>query len=296
MASVNGNLYELLVCPNCGASPKPDVEDCPGCDRSILASGGGIDLLADEFRAEAEVFSVQYRALRKAEGWIGPGGREDPDDGLPRLWMSHAKLVGEAVAIVANELTGGLRPVVADVGSGGGWAERLLPTAAVIAIDVLDVQCSSALTVRGDMRKLPLRDKSVDAALYAASLHYSHARDCIPEAARVLRPGGLLIAVDSPIYPNPRAQAEAVVRTATYYKKAGYPNLAAHYHPVEVGELRSVLGVSGFRIERLELGSGAGRLWRRLGMRPPSSLLLARKRQLRRPTEPQCPIRLTYSS
>jgi len=148
-----------------------------------------------------------------------------------------------------------------DIGAGGGWAARYLRDADVIAIDLLAAGGRPGeVRVRGDMRRLPIGDATVDAAFYAASLHYAPIDDSIREAARVLRRGGVLIAVDSPIYRDRNAQARAKARSATYYADAGFPELAEHYHPIDVTALRAALADFGFATVRLDVGK---RLWRR---------------------------------
>jgi SAM-dependent methyltransferase len=50
---------------------------------------------------------------------------------------------------------------------------------------------------RGDMEKLPLDDASVDIALLSQALHHApHPARAIAEAARILRPGGRVVALD----------------------------------------------------------------------------------------------------
>ncbi len=167
--------------------------------------------------------------------------------------------------------------MVVDIGSGGGWAARYLRDADVIAIDILDIDGRpDVLQVRADMRSLPLRDSTVDVAFYAASLHYAPVSDAIGEAARVLRPGGLLVAFDSPMYGDRRRQAQAEARSAAYYADAGFPELAAHYHPIDVTALRAALASEGFDVLRLEAGAGARRSWQGLGRPRRSSFLVAR--------------------
>lgn len=250
---------------------------CRGCGRSIVSAGGGLDLLDDEGRADADRFAAQYTALRMQEGWINPDGREDPQGGEPRLWGARLESVSRAAATWSSHWRGAGRPVVVDVGSGGGWARRFFRDADVIAIDLLDAKVGAGgLNVRADMRHLPLRDSTVDFALYAASLHYAPLSEAIGEAARVLRPGGLLIAVDSPMYGDRHGQELAVARSAAYYAQAGFPELAAHYHPIDVVALRAALGTGGFEVLRLEAGRTARRWWERLA-RPERSFLVARR-------------------
>ena len=270
-------LCELLKCPRCGEAPEPDTDRCRQCGRSLAAAGGGLDLLDDEAREAADRFAARYTALRRHEGWIGVGGREDPERGEPRLWSGHVKSLSEAAAVLSRERAGTGRPVVVDVGSGSGWAARYIRDADVIAIDLLDAPIfPDVLHVRGDMARLPLRDAAVDAALYAASLHYAPVEDSICEAARVLRPGGLLLAIDSPMYSDGRAQARAEERSAAYYTKAGFPELAAHYHPIDVTALRSELGAGGFEVLYLDPGLTARRWWERIGPLRRASFLVAR--------------------
>jgi SAM-dependent methyltransferase len=269
-------LFALLACPRCGTSPQPALAGCPGCGRSIVAPGGGLDLLDDAGRVEADRFASQYRTMRIKEGWADSSGKEGPAGRPLGRWKHRLNAVSGAAAILARELTAQTRPVVADIGSGGGWAAQQLRGADVIAFDLLDARPTpGALTVRADMLKLPLRNGTMDATLYAASLHYGPVAGVIGEAARVLRPGGLMVAVDSPIYHGRRSHARAVARTTSYYTKAGYPELARHYHPIEVGALRAALSDTGFQVEHLDVGRPGG-LWQRLARRPPSSLVVAR--------------------
>ena len=236
-------------------------------------------MLDDDSRAEADRFAVQYRALRMREGWADSSGREDPEGGQAQLWKGRLRSMSEAAAVLDREGHARSRPVVADVGSGGGWAARLLMSADVIAFDLLDVTASSAaLSVRATIRRLPLRDATVDAILYAASLHYSPVAEAVSEAARVLRAGGLMVAIDSPIYRDASAQQRAAARTAAYYASAGCPMLSDHYHPINVAELRSALIDSGFEIEQLNVRQPTWWPRRFLGPKSPASLVVARRR------------------
>jgi SAM-dependent methyltransferase len=269
-------LFQLLMCPRCGTAPDPGHARCPGCGRSVIAARGGLDLLDDQGREEADRFAAQYTALRRQEGWIGPDGREDPEGGEPRLWRGRLESVSRAATTLSSRWTGTGRPVVVDIGSGGGWAVRHFRDADVIAIDLLDIESRpDVVQVRADMRSLPLRDSTVDVAFYAASLHYAPVSDSIGEAARVLRLGGLMVAVDSPMYSDRRRQSVAEARSAAYYAEAGFPQLAAHYYPIDVAALRAALAARGFDVLRLEAGRTARRWWDRLG-RPQRSFLVAR--------------------
>lgn len=100
--------------------------------------------------------------------------------------------------LAAHPLTGAR---VADVGAGTGIATTLLHArgADVIAIepgDGMAAQFRRALPdvpiVRGNGNALPLADHSVDFLTYAQAWHWTNPVESVPEALRVLRPGGAL--------------------------------------------------------------------------------------------------------
>jgi SAM-dependent methyltransferase len=269
-------LYGLLACPSCGTSPLAGIAACPGCGRLVGTQGGGLDLLDDASRPDANAFTERYRSLRLAEGWVDPTGpmlargRSEPW----RRWRSATR----AAAYLAREWPDPAGRVVADIGSGTGWAQPLFAGFAVVAFDILPTRPSdNALTVRADMRRLPLRDSTIDAAFFSASIHYVPPAEAVAEAARVLKHGGLLVVVDSPIYGNDDSRARAAGRSAAYYASAGYPELATGYHPVSVGELRSVVADAGFALVDLKTEGVVQALWRRVIRRPPASLVVARR-------------------
>ncbi|MFF5843857.1 class I SAM-dependent methyltransferase [Streptomyces massasporeus] len=102
-----------------------------------------------------------------------------------------------------EDLTG--RPLtgtrVADVGAGTGIATALLHArgADVVAVepgDGMAAQFRRALpdiaVIRGTGDDLPLTDASVDLVTYAQAWHWTDPARAVPEALRVLRPGGAL--------------------------------------------------------------------------------------------------------
>ncbi|WP_418771541.1 class I SAM-dependent methyltransferase [Halobacterium yunchengense] len=98
---------------------------------------------------------------------------------------------------------------VLDVGGGTGRAARALArdTAETDGKDVTVVDASGEMlagardrglpVVRGDAGRLPFADGSVDAVVVVDALHHFPDRDAaVRDAARVLRPGGVLVVRD----------------------------------------------------------------------------------------------------
>ncbi|HEX3509390.1 MAG TPA: methyltransferase domain-containing protein [Candidatus Dormibacteraeota bacterium] len=254
----------------------PGRSRCAGCDRIVGTAGGGLDLLDDAGRVSADAFAARYRALRLSEGWVDPTGTA-PVGGRPEPW-GRLRSASRAATLVSREWPVPEGRVVADIGSGTGWAHPLFAGFGVIAFDILPTTpTAGALTVRADMRKLPLCDSTVDAAIFIASIHYVPLTEAVREAARVLKGGGLLLVVDSPVYRDEGARDRASARSAAYYGAAGHPELASDYHPAGLTELVSVVTGSGFALQELRSEGSIGALWQRVTRRPPSSLLVGRR-------------------
>jgi len=164
---------------------------------------------------------------------------------------------------------------VLDLGAGNGWmARRLAGSFRVTALDV-DGGATGLGSLRdarvgrvvGDLEALPLRAGSFDAVIAAAALHYAvDVARVLSEAARVLRPGGLLIVADSPVYDDDHAREDARRRTLAHYAGFDAAHLAARYRGLTRAELDAP---DLFRFVTVTPGFGSWRAaLRRAGRRP----------------------------
>lgn len=91
---------------------------------------------------------------------------------------------------------------VLDVGGGSGRAAMAVPVEDRIVVDVSEGMLTRARdrgldAVRGDAARLPIPDAAVDAvAIVDALHHFPDQAGALREAARVLRPGGVVVVRD----------------------------------------------------------------------------------------------------
>jgi ArsR family transcriptional regulator len=206
-------------------------------------------LLQTEFDAAAGDAAVRRDAariqevLRQRDEQFDTVG--DPRQLVPgRSWAAWARALGHLLPALE----------VADVGCGEGdltieiarWAGRV--TGIDRSDDVLERAqalaarhaVSNVVWKKGDLARLPLRDESVDLAIYAQSLRYAADPErALDEAVRVVRPGGRVLVLDL------EEHDQAWVRTRFGDQRLGFPDAA----------LSALLTDAGLRHVHLDRGA-----------------------------------------
>jgi SAM-dependent methyltransferase len=241
---------------------------CTGCGALYRRERGVWRLLAAERAPAFERFIREYETVRQAEG------RGSDDDAYYRA-LPFADLTGsfaEDWRIRARSFEALLRHVVAplerrgplralDLGAGCCWlAYRLAQRGhAALAADLQTDERDGLgahvrydaplLAVQAEFERLPLAGEQLDLVVINAALHY--ATDYVAalgEALRVLRPGGALAIVDTPVYHDPSSGARMLrERGDEFERRFGFRGDAlpceGYLSYRRLGELAAELGV-----------------------------------------------------
>ena len=184
---------------------------------------------------------------------------------LARRLANEAVLEGplvEDAAIAAVAETAPER--VVDVGCGTGDLTERLARAAEVPVVALDLSARMAelaaarglVALTGDIEHLPFADESFDAVLANRVLYHLPVLDAgVAELARVLRPGGRLVAVTYGVEHLAelwRLVGHVPLASSTFVAENGEEALRRHFDPVE---RRDLTGTA-----RFESGEAVGRL------------------------------------
>jgi SAM-dependent methyltransferase len=225
----------VWACPQCLGPLRAGTEAarCSSCATTYRRRGGIWRFLPAQRAAAYASFAEQYEIVRREEGWGHSEGayyrslpivqRDDPNRNIWRVrGATFRSFLRCILAPLERSGDGPLR--VVDVGAGNGWLAYQLtsrghrPAAVDLRTDAFDGLGAHVHydrhfdAIQADFNALPLGSSQFDLAVFNGSLHYS--RDCqvtIEEALRVLRPGGMLVVMDSPIYRR-RQSGERMVR------------------------------------------------------------------------------------
>jgi SAM-dependent methyltransferase len=278
----------------------PDQLRCPS-DGALYRRQDGIwRFLLPEREMALAPFMRDYETVRRGEGRGATDAayyRALPFRDLSGRFENDWRIRAASFRALESHLM--QRGVALDVGAGCGWlAYRLAQRG--LAVAAIDLQTNSEdglgayvhydaeiVPVQAEFDRLPFAAGLVDLLVFNAALHYStDYLVTLREALRVLRPGGLLVVIDSPLYRHASSgQAMVREREAAFSQRFGFPSnaLASEHYltPARLRDLAAALGVDWrFNYPRHGLRF-AMRRWKRalLGRRESARfpLIMARK-------------------
>jgi len=262
---------------------------CTVCRRGFPIVDGVVSLIADGGLAPYRPFLEHYLCVRHAENWsVNPthlGLLPYPPPGTPHraIWRRRARSFERLLALLTVRSRGGSLDIL-DLGAGNCWLARQLAgrghrvEAVDINVDPLDGLAAAPTAVfafgriQSPMERLPYLDAQFDVVIAAAALHYArNLAAAVTEAVRVLRPGGALILLDTPIYRDPRlGQAVVAQRLSAqrlHYGSVGEGTAGPGY--IAAAALRLAYRRTGLSYREVSVHNRpramVGRLRRRLG-------------------------------
>ena len=224
---------------------------------AILADGSPAVSWADQVKSQVR---RRYTYLAERDAFPSGGAARAAAAGYPQDWLDTVPddvagaYSGCGYALAGVDLTG-VR-VAVDLGCGAGLDTRLLASrlpagALVVALDLAPAMVARAAAgpdddkmapLAADMERLPLADSCADLVLANAALNLAVDKPAaLSEAARVLRPGGRLIARDL-VRDGPLA-AEIAENAAAWNTSVG--------GVLEQSELETALRGAGFADVRI---------------------------------------------
>jgi SAM-dependent methyltransferase len=262
-----------FVCPRCRApvlTLSGDHAACAACGNGYDRRDGVWDLLPPDRAAHFAAFLRSYTRIRTAEGRASV----DPavycrlpdccsDGPLARQWAIRRRSFRALLTLLDETLAPGAK--VLDLGAGTGWLSHRLhgagyaPCAVDLSRDGGD-GLGAARHFAGDWPRLvaefdylPIHAEQADAAIFNASFHYSTDYETtLHEAKRVVRPGGVIVILDSPVYRDAESGRRMLVEQQEDFE-------------ARFGERSDSLPVRGFLTWALlaELGAWTELQWRR---------------------------------
>jgi SAM-dependent methyltransferase len=237
-----------VACPRCrtdlGPLPRDDADgsavDCPACTVRYERVDGIWRFLPPERAEHFERFLADYTAVRLAEGRGSDDaadyiGLPDPASGDPLAWQWSMRATTWRYVREKVMPAFGTGLLVLDVGAGVGWLSNRMdelghsPVAIDLTVDGRDGLGAARHyaprwpRVQAEFDRLPLAAGQADLVVFNASLHYSvDYAVTLGEAVRVLRPGGRVLVLDSPMYRHEESGARMVAeRHADFARRFG---------------------------------------------------------------------------
>lgn len=321
---------EILRCPSClghmdGVEPGTDEVTegrllChpEGIEYPIL--GGIPQLLAEDRRVHVRAFAESYSEAWARDGW----GSSDPEYYLQLPGRDLSGRHSTEWRVKARSMEGLFKVLdrvqparVLDLGCGMGWLSHHLALRGieVYAMDVsldgrVGLGAASLLAdigppferIWGEMERPPFVDGAFDGVICNASLHYAlDVEGVLEQAARVTRPAGFLIVMNSPVYRRRADAQRALVDFQARLRRLGAGDVvASSYHHFDEATLIGAMDRYFGPVREEPFEPGHMFRWFRaakgllLGMQLASFPLLAARRQSRR--EPEARVETTPPS
>jgi SAM-dependent methyltransferase len=226
-----------FACPACHAPLESGGSrlTCRTCGAVYESRDGILSLLAPARREYYSQFLRDYTHIRLAEGrGAQPAsyflGLPECDPSHPMAWQWRIR----RCTVKAFRRSVALAPAskVLDLGAGCGWFSHHLayaghyPCAVDVTVDEQDGLGAARHyapewpRVQAEFDGLPFPDGSVDVVVYNASLHYStNYAATLREALRVLRPGGRIVVLETPIYQRAESGARMAAERHRQFEK-----------------------------------------------------------------------------
>jgi SAM-dependent methyltransferase len=241
-------------------------------------------------------FLDAYRRVRRIEGW---GGDLDYYRRLPftsgdrhrAVWRIRARSYRGALRAIARRFPGvktadewdKLALRILEVGAGNAWFSWRMSQAGhyVLATDIsIDEEDGLGAVPRyappgvahgdrltralAEMEDLSLEDAQFDLVVANGSLHYAgRIEDAVSEAYRVLRPGGIFLVLDSPVYDAPEHGRDMVRRREERHRELGISGTTGTTGFLVERDFVALSASRGFRVEVLRPFEGVRRRLRR---------------------------------
>jgi len=283
---------QVLACPECRLQFTRDSRPFEAINHGALRCAGGhsfgiendIALLVTESdRSRVRAFADSYERTWVQDGW----GSSDPDYllNLPRRDITRRCTVEWAVkARSMDALFCGLDaekwPRAVDLGCGIGWLSHHLAARGheVFAVDVVlgdNLGLGAASTyvragppferVWAEMDHLPFASSSIDLMVCNASLHYARELPrTLREVGRVLRFGGLLAILNSPVHDDVRSAGRGQWDFRKHLRDLGANgDVVSTYHHFVRSELESSVHDAIGPVARIDFDPGRWFRWSR---------------------------------
>lgn len=240
----------VFACPQC-QSPLQKIDthqlSCPQDGGHYPQIDGIWRLLGPGRLTYFQQFIREYELVRKAEG----RGSHDPEyyrvlpfadlsGKLAHDWTIRARSYQTLIDQLLEPLEKFWnRPLkILDIGAGNCWlSNRFAQRGHLVAsVDLLTNSLDGLgshlfydtefTPVQAEFDCLPFQDAQADLLVFNASLHYStHFETSLGEAQRVLRSGGQLVILDTPVYHDPESGRRMVrEREEQFSKRYGFPS------------------------------------------------------------------------